>query len=188
LLTAGFKQWGRAMQDDLADAVHWAAARGTIDPKRVCIAGASYGGYATLMGLVRNPDLYRCGVAWVAVTDPRLLFEDSWFSDVSQEAREFSLPIRLGDPVKDAALLKDAAPVEHAAEIRAPLLIAFGDADRRVPIEHGTRLREAMRAAGLEPDYIVYRGEGHGWQKVENRVDFWTRVERFLAKNLQPQE
>jgi acetyl esterase/lipase len=188
LLTRGFKQWGLAMQDDLADAVQWAAARGTIDPKRVCIAGASYGGYATLMGLVRHPDLYKCGVAWVAVTDPRLLFEDSWTSDVSQEAREFSLPVRLGDPIKDAALLKDAAPVEHAAEIRAPLLMAFGDADRRVPIEHGTRLRDAMRAAGLKPDYIVYPGEGHGWQKVENRVDFWTRVERFLARNLKPQE
>jgi acetyl esterase/lipase len=184
LLTRGFKQWGLAMQDDVADAVAWAAARGDIDPKRVCIAGASYGGYATLMGLVRQPDLYRCGVAWVAVTDPRLLLEDDWRSDASTEAREYTLPMLIGDPDKDAALLRDAAPVEHAAEIRAPLLMAFGGVDRRVPLRHGERLKAAMEKAGLAPQYIVYDGEGHGWQKVENRVDFWNRVEGFLADAL----
>ena len=184
LFTKGFKQWGLAMQDDVADAVQWAVARGDIDPKRVCIAGASYGGYATLMGLVRQPDLYRCGVAWVAVTDPRLLLEADWRSDSSAESREYSLPMLLGDPDKDAALLRDAAPVEHAAEIRAPLLMAFGRADRRVPLRHGERLKEAMEKAGLAPQYVVYDGEGHGWQKVENRVDFWNRVERFLGDAL----
>jgi dipeptidyl aminopeptidase/acylaminoacyl peptidase len=185
LLVSGFKQWGLTMQDDVADAVKWAAARGDIDPKRVCIAGASYGGYATLMGLVRQPEMYKCGVAWVAVTDPRLLFEDTWISDLTNEAREFSNPIMIGDPVKDAALLTNAAPVEHASEIKAPLLMAFGSADRRVPIEHGARLNAAMRKAGLTPQYVVYDGEGHGWLKVENRVDFWGRVEKFLAVQLQ---
>ncbi len=184
-LEKGFKQWGLTMQDDLADAVQWAATKGMIDPKRVCIAGASYGGYATLMGLVRNPDLYRCGVAWVAVTDPRLLFANSWSSDISQEAIQYSLPVMLGDPDKDAALLKDAAPVEHAKEIRAPLLLAFGGNDVRVPLEHGTSLRRAMESAGLHPEFVVYDGEGHGFLKVENRVDFYTRMEKFLAKNLQ---
>lgn len=181
----GFKQWGLTMQDDVADAVAWAATKGMIDPKRVCIAGASYGGYATLMGLVRQPDTYKCGVAWVAVTDPRLLFADSWVSDTSQEGRKFSLPVMLGDPDKDAALLKDAAPVEHAKEIRAPLLMAFGEIDSRVPLEHGKRMRDAMRSAGLKPEFVIYDGEGHGWLKVDNRVDFWNRVDRFLAQQLQ---
>ncbi len=184
-LEKGFKQWGLTMQDDVADAVQWAAAKGMVDPKRVCIAGASYGGYATLMGLVRNPDLYRCGVAWVAVTDVRLLFANSWLSDVSMEAIQYSMPVMIGDPDKDAALLKEAAPIEHAKEIRAPLLMAFGGKDTRVPLEHGTGMRRAMESAGLHPEFVVYDGEGHGFLKVENRVDFYTRMEQFLAKNLQ---
>ena len=181
---AGFKNWGTTMQDDVADAVRWAVDKGLVDGKRVCIAGASYGGYATLMGAIRYPDLYRCGVAWVAVTDPRLLFEPIWRSDIPREARQFTLPMLIGDPIKDAAMLKAATPVERASEIKIPMLMAFGEQDRRVPIDHGKRMRAAMQAAGQTPDYIVYDGEGHGWLKVENRIDFWQRVEKFLAKNL----
>ncbi len=182
--TAGFKNWGTTMQDDVADAARWATEKGLVDGKRVCIAGASYGGYATLMGAIRYPDLYRCGVAWVAVTDPRLLFEPIWRSDIGQEARQYSMPTMIGDPVKDAAMLKAAAPVERASEIKIPILMAFGGEDQRVPIDHGKRMRAAMQAAGQQPEYIVYDGEGHGWLKVENRIDFWQRVEKFLAKNL----
>ena len=182
--TAGFKSWGTTMQDDVADAVRWATEKGLVDGKRVCIAGASYGGYATLMGAIRYPDLYRCGVAWVAVTDPRLLFEPIWRSDASAEARRYSLPTLIGDPVKDAAMLKAATPVERAGEIKIPMLLAFGGEDRRVPIDHGTRMRAAMQAAGQQPEYVVYDGEGHGWLKLENRIDFWQRVEKFLAKHL----
>ena len=152
--------------------------------KRVCIAGASYGGYATLMSLIRYPDLYRCGVAWAAVTDPRLRYEESWASDSTAEVRKFSLPALVGDPVKDAELLKAATPVEHAAQIRAPLYLAFGRDDHRVPLEHGTRMREALRAAGNDPEWTVYDGEGHGWQKLENKVDFYDHMARFLAKHL----
>ncbi len=169
---AGFKNWGTTMQDDVADAVRWAAGNGLIDGKRVCVAGASYGGYATLMGAIRYPELYRCGVAWVAVSDPRLLFEPIWRSDIPREARQYSMPAMIGDPVKDAVLLKAAAPVEHAGEIKIPILMAFGELDRRVPIDHGRRMRAAMQAAGQQPEYIVYDGEGHGWLKVENRIDF----------------
>jgi acetyl esterase/lipase len=181
---AGFRKWGTTMQDDVADAVRWAADKGLVDSKRVCIAGASYGGYATLMGAIRYPDLYRCGVAWVAVTDPRLLFDESWRSDMSREAREFALPTLIGDPAKDAEMLSAAAPVERAKEIRIPILMAFGGRDRRVPIDHGKRMRAAMQAAGQQPEYLVYSDEGHGWLKVENRIDFWTQVEKFLDKNL----
>ena len=183
-LQAGFRQWGTTMQDDVADAVRWATEKGLVDGMRVCIAGASYGGYATLMGPIRYPELYRCGVAWVAVSDPRLLFEPVWHSDMSREAREFSMPTMIGDPVKDAAMLKEAAPVERAREIKVPMLLAYGSEDKRVPIDHGEQMRAAMRAAGNEPEYVVYAGEGHGWLKVENRIDFWTRVEKFLARNL----
>jgi dipeptidyl aminopeptidase/acylaminoacyl peptidase len=183
---AGWKKWESTMQDDVADALRAVAAKGLVDPKRVCIAGASYGGYATLMGMIRYPDLYRCGVAWVAVTDPRLLFENTWENDSSDEARNYSMPAMLGDPQRDAAMLKAAAPLERAAEIRGPLLLAFGRDDRRVPIRHGTLMRDALRAQGREPEWIVYDDEGHGWFKVANRVDFWTRVERFLDAQIGP--
>jgi dipeptidyl aminopeptidase/acylaminoacyl peptidase len=184
--TKGFGQWGLAMEDDLVDSVRWAAGRGMVDPARVCVAGASYGGYATLMALVRDPSTFKCGVAWVAVTDPRFLFEFNWLSDMSSESRDYTLPVMIGDPTRDAEKLRDAAPLEHAKDIRAPLLLAFGGKDRRVPLEHGTKMRSALHDAGADPEYVVYAGEGHGWLKLENRVDFWTRVERFLDKNLQP--
>jgi dipeptidyl aminopeptidase/acylaminoacyl peptidase len=181
---AGWRQWGQAMQDDVADALQWAVSKGLVDGSRVCIAGASYGGYATLMGLVRHPELYRCGVAWVAVTDPRLMFKESWRNDIPPEARQHGLPKVLGDPVADAAALAAVAPVEQAARIKAPVMLAFGGEDRRVPIEHGQRMRAALRDAGREPEWILYPGEGHGWLKAENRYDFARRLENFLARHL----
>lgn len=181
---AGWKQWGRAMQDDVADAVRWAAAKGWVDAGRVCIAGASYGGYATLMGLARDGGLYRCGVAWVGVTDPRLMFGLPWVNDISEEGRLYQLPTLLGDPVADAAALADVAPVELADRIKAPLLLAYGGADTRVPLEHGERMRAALRAAGQDPQWVVYRDEWHGWLKPENRFDFARRMEAFLARHL----
>jgi dienelactone hydrolase len=104
---AGWKQWGLAMQDDVADATKWAAAQGYVDAQKVCIAGASYGGYATLMGLARDGDLYRCGIAWVAVTDPRLLADHAW-ANTSREFIEHGMPNLIGDVEKDAAMLADA--------------------------------------------------------------------------------
>jgi dipeptidyl aminopeptidase/acylaminoacyl peptidase len=182
---AGWRQWGRAMQDDVADALQWAVKQGWVDSKRMCIAGASYGGYATLMGLVRHPELYRCGVAWVAVTDPRLMFKWHWGNDISEEARKYGYPALIGDPTQNADGWDAITPVAQAANIKAPLLLAFGGKDWRVPLEHGTRMRDALRAAGRDPEWILYDDEGHGWLRVENRVDFARRMERFLAQHLQ---
>ncbi len=182
---AGWKQWGRAMQDDVADALLWAQAQGLAD-KRVCIAGASYGGYATLMGLVRHPDLYRCGVAWVAVTDPFLYLEGSWWvrDDISDAGRRYSLPQMVGDAKADAEMLTSVSPVAQAEKIRAPLLLAFGEADLRVPLAHGKRLREAMQKAGREPQWVTYADEGHSWRLPQTRADFARRMEGFLAEHL----
>jgi dipeptidyl aminopeptidase/acylaminoacyl peptidase len=181
---AGWKQWGQAMQDDVADVTTWASKEGLVDGSRVCIAGASYGGYATLMGLARHPDLYRCGVAWVAVTDPRLLLKWRSDSDGETEGRQFMLPTMIGDADKDAAMLDSVSPVLLADRIKAPLFMAFGGGDRRVPLVHGKRMRQALIDVGRPPTWVVYEEEGHGWRKLENNLDFARRVEEFLATHL----
>lgn len=182
---AGFRQWGQAMQDDVSDALRHAVDKGWVDGRRVCIAGASYGGYATLMGLAKDPDQYRCGVAWVAVSDPRLMFSIHW-SDISAEAKRYSLKRLIGDPEADAAMLAANSPLALAGRIKAPLLLAYGGMDRRVPLEHGERMRDALTKAGRPPEWLLYANEGHGWREDENRFDFWRRVEVFLAKHLAP--
>lgn len=182
---AGWKQWGQAMQDDVADALLWAREQKLADG-RACIAGASYGGYSTLMGLVRHPELYQCGISWVAVTDLDLLLKGSWFvkDDTSDLVRKHSLPEMIGDTDKDAAMLAANSPVLQADKIKAPLLLAFGEKDVRVPLAHGERMRQALIKAGNEPQWVVYPGEGHGWTLLKNKVDFAQRVEAFLATHL----
>ena len=184
LYRAGWRQWGQAMQDDLADALAWAVQKGQVDPKRVCIAGASYGGYATLMGLIRHPDLYRCGVAWVAVTDPRLMFEWRYGTDQSDDIREYDYPTLIGDPIKDAAMLQAVSPLAQVARLKAPLMLAIGGSDRRVMPVHGKRLRDALQDLGRPPTWVEYPEEGHGWTKLENKLDFARRLEAFLAEHL----
>jgi dipeptidyl aminopeptidase/acylaminoacyl peptidase len=183
LFQAGWRQWGLAMQDDIADTAKWAVAQGLADPARICIAGASYGGYATLMGLVRHPDLYRCGIAWAAVTDIGLLYDLTW-SDLPEEWMRHGMPRLIADPVRDAAQIEATSPLKQAARIRRPLLLAFGGVDRRVPIDHGRKLRDALAAQNADVQWVEYPGEGHGWSKPENRYDFWGRVEVFLRRNL----
>jgi dipeptidyl aminopeptidase/acylaminoacyl peptidase len=182
-LEAGFGQWGLAMQDDLVDAVRWAVAQGHADGKRVCIAGASYGGYATLMGLARDGEVFRCGVAWVAVSDPLLLFDKAW-TGFNEEAIQYELTRLVGDPVADETKLKAASPLRQAARITQPVLLAYGASDYRVPIVHGERLRDALKPHNPNVEWVVYDNEGHGWNNVDNRIDFWTRVEKFLARHL----
>ncbi|MBQ5947856.1 S9 family peptidase [Massilia sp. ST3] len=183
---AGFKQWGLAMQDDIADGVRWAVGKGIVDPQRVCIAGGSYGGYATLMGLVNDPDLYKCGIDIVGVTDIGLLFDNGWSfeSDLPEEWKVYGMPVMIGDQVKDAAQFKATSPIQQAARIAQPLLLAYGGVDRRVPINHGTQFRDAVMRTNKQVEWIEYPEEGHGWSKPENQVDFWTRVERFLDKHI----
>jgi len=185
-LRAGWKQWGRAMQDDIADALQWAVAQGRVDGTRTCIMGASYGGYATLMGLARHPQLYRCGIAEMAVTDLTRFVGGSWWwrDDIADEGRRYDLPAMVGDPQQDAQLLQEQSPVNQAARIKAPVLLVHGERDKRVPIVHARDMRKALQAAGNEPEWLVFDLEGHGWHKPENRVTHAKRVEEFLGKHL----
>ena len=183
LFRASFKQWGLAMQDDIADAAQWAIQQGLADPKRVCIAGASYGGYATLMGLIRHPDIFRCGISWVGVTDIELMYTARW-SDFSEMWKDYGMPALVGDRDKDAKQLAETSPLKLAARLTQPLLLAYGGVDARVPIRHGYLLRDAMPAENKNLEWIEYPDEGHGWLLEANHVDFWTRVERFLERHL----
>ncbi len=187
-LRAGWKQWGQAMQDDIADALRWAAAEGKVDGQRACIMGSSYGGYASLMGLVRDPDLYRCGIAAMAPTDLMRLVEGSWWwrDDISEEGRRYDLPSMVGDPKSpaDIEMLRAHSPVLQAARIKAPVLLVHGERDRRVPMVHAREMRKALQAAGNEPEWLVFDLEGHGWYKPENEIIWARRVEAFLGKHL----
>ena len=186
LFQAGWKQWGLKMQDDIADSVKWAVQQGYADPSRVCIMGGSYGGYATLMGLVRDGELYRCGIAYAAVSDIPLLFDSgNWMlSDMGDDYKKYGAPKLVGDVQLDAAQLAATSPLKQAARIKRPLLLAHGSDDRRVPRVHFTKLRSALEASKADAEFIEYDGEGHGWSTAANRLDFWNRVEKFLQKNI----
>lgn len=183
LYFASWKQWGLAMQDDVADASKWAIDQGIADPKRICIAGGSYGGYATLMGLIRYPELYRCGVEYFGVTDIDLMYSSHW-SDASSDYRTYGMPLRIGDREKDAAQLAATSPLKQHTKINQPLLMAAGRQDKRVPIEHYTKMLDALKTHNPNVESVVYSEEGHGWNLGANKIDFWIRAEKFLDKNL----
>ena len=182
LFRAGWKQWGLAMQDDLADTLAWAVKQGWADPQRACIMGASYGGYAALMGAVTQGDLFKCAVNWVGVTDIGLMSSIHW-SDSSDEWKNYGMKRLVGDTDADAEQLRKTSPLVRAKEIRMPLLMAYGGEDRRVPIKHGTEMKSALRPD--QPlEWVVYPEEGHGWFNLKTNEDFWGRVERFLARHI----
>ncbi len=181
---SSWKQWGLSMQDDLSDGVQSLVKRGIVDPSRVCIMGASYGGYAALMGLVKDADLYKCGINYVGVTDPALLHTVSWSNSSDSDFTKYRLSDMVGDPDKDKELMSRASPLQRAAEIKAPILMAYGGEDFRVPLVHGERMKAALDARGVPVEWVVYREEGHGWLKEENQYDFARRVEKFLAKHI----
>ncbi|MBI3713058.1 MAG: S9 family peptidase [Burkholderiales bacterium] len=183
LFQSGWKQWGLKMQDDLDDVRKWAVDQSYADPERVCIAGASYGGYAVLIGLIRNPELYRCGISWVGVSDINLLYDVAW-SDNSEQYQKYGMPSLIGDQITDAAQLKATSPLEQAARLKSPLILAYGAADRRVPLVHGTKLYDAIKDHNKQVEWIVYKDEAHGWRRLDNNIDFWTRVEKFLETNI----
>jgi len=184
LFRAGWKQWGLAMQDDVSDSLKWAVSKGMVDPARVCIAGASYGGYATLMGMIKDPGQYKCGISWVGVTDINLLFDIHW-SDTSDATKKFSMKELVGDQKADAEQLRRTSPLHRAAELKQPLLLAYGASDERVPLKHGTDFKGAAESAGNKNvEWVVYSDEGHGWRKLSSNEDFWGRVEKLLAKTI----
>ena len=183
--TSGFRQWGLTMQDDLTDGALYLVKEGIVDKNRMCLFGGSYGGYATLQGMVKEPDLFKCGVAVVAVSDLFLLQNVSW-SDTAQlsDYLETDFTRWVGDSVKTKEQFQLTSPALNADKVKGPIMIAMGSDDVRVPLIHGTRMRDALEKAGKKFEWVVYTGEGHGFNKDEHVFDYWNRVQRFLGENL----
>jgi len=182
---ASFKQWGQAMQDDVADALRWAQAQGIASDK-ACIAGDSYGGYSALMGLANDPGLFRCGSVGFAPTDLGLFLQGSaWVADdIGATARKYTLPEMVGTVEKDAAMVAAQSPVNQAAKIKTPVMLVYGERDWRVPLTQGERMRKALRNAGNDPVWVTYTEEGHGLYYLNNRVDRAQKMAAFLATHL----
>lgn len=176
-----FKQWGRAMQNDISDGVQWLINEGIADPKRVGIYGGSYGGYATLAGLAFTPELYACGVDYVGVSN---LF--TFLNTIPPYWKPYLAMMHemVGHPETDKDLFHDASPVFHVDKIQAPLLVAQGAKDPRVNIEESNQIVEALKKRGIDVPYLVKENEGHGFRNEENRFEFYEAMETFLAKYL----
>ncbi|MCS7084957.1 MAG: S9 family peptidase, partial [Bacteroidia bacterium] len=178
---AGYKQWGRKMQDDLTDGVRWAVAQGYADPKRVAVFGASFGGYAALCGLAFTPELYACAVSYAGISN---LF--TWLQDVPPYWKpfEFQFHEMVGHPEKDREMLRAASPLFHIDKIRAPLLVIHGANDPRVKQKEADQIVEGLRKRGVEVEYLLKTNEGHGFANEENRLEAYAAIEKFLSKHL----
>jgi dipeptidyl aminopeptidase/acylaminoacyl peptidase len=178
---ASFKQWGKAMQDDITDGVQYLIDQGIANPDQVCIYGASYGGYAALAGLTFTPDLYACGVSYVGVSNIFTLLET--IPPYWESGRQM-LYEQIGDPEKDYELLKAASPLFHVDKIKAPLLVAQGAQDPRVKQAESDQIVEALKERGIDVPYLLKENEGHGFRNEENRFEFYQWLEKFLGQHL----
>lgn len=182
---AGWKKWGLEMQHDLTDAVNWAVQQGLADPQRVVIAGASYGGYATMAGLAFTPELYCAGINYVGVVDIEELIPRG--DSVPPERRHW-YSTRIADltNAEDRKRVHDTSPVHFADRIVAPVLLAYGRNDPRVRLSQGVDLESALKKAGKTYEMILENDEGHGFRKEEISISFFTKVDAFLKKYVPP--
>jgi dipeptidyl aminopeptidase/acylaminoacyl peptidase len=182
---AGFKQWGLAMQDDITDGAQWLVQQGIADPKRLAIYGASYGGYATLSGVTKTPDLYAAAVNYVGVSN---LFTFMKTIPPYWEPFRQQMYAMVGNPddPADKARMTATSPALNADKIKTPLLVAQGARDPRVNKAESDQIVEALRKRGVDVQYIVKDNEGHGFANEENRFEFYAAMEAFLAKHLKP--
>ncbi len=175
---AGSREWGGAMQDDLTDATRWAVAEGIADGAKVCMYGASYGGYAALMGVAKEPSLYACAAGYVGVYDLPIMYTTG---DIQ---RRGSGETYLREWVGDRTALAAVSPVNLAERIKVPVFLAAGGEDERAPILHTRRMEAALKKAGVPVDTLYYPTEGHGFYTDAHRREYYTRLLAFLSNSL----
>ncbi|MFC2102636.1 S9 family peptidase [Bacteroidota bacterium] len=176
-----FKQWGLAMQDDITDGAQWLIEKGIADKDRIAIYGGSYGGYATLEGLVKTPDLYAAGVDYVGVSNLFTFMQTipPYWKPYLEMMYEM-----VGNPVADSIQFVETSPALNADKITTPLFIAQGANDPRVNKDESDQVVEALKARGIVVEYLVKDDEGHGFHNEENRFDFYRAMEKFLGENM----
>jgi len=178
-LYSGYGKWGTVMQDDLTDATRWAIEAGIAAEDRICIYGGSYGGYAAMMGGVREPDLYQCIIAYAGVYDLELMFKKG---DIpTRDSGITFLKEAVGEDKED---LRARSPVHNLDKLKAPVLIVHGGKDFRVDIKHAHRLRKGLEKLGKPYEWMLKPNEGHGFYKPENRLELYERMLSFLEKHI----
>lgn len=180
---AGYRQWGGLMQDDLTDGVESLVASGKADPSRICIMGASYGGYAALYGGATRPDLYRCVVSWAGVSDLAGLVQAEKKAHGAGSDRYAYARAIVGDPKTDKARLEQASPITHARDYQPPVLLLHGSEDESVPVEQSERMARALKAAGKRVSLTIVP-EGHvEWSEAHESAAL-AEIAAFLDRNI----
>ncbi|MDR2236090.1 MAG: S9 family peptidase [Chryseobacterium sp.] len=179
---AGYKQIGRKAMDDVEDGVKYAIAQGWADQNKIAIYGGSHGGYATLMGLIKTPDLYACGVDYVGVSNIFTFFDS--FPEYWKPYKEMVKQIWYDlDNPEEAKIAKEVSPVFQIDKIKKPLFVVQGANDPRVNINESDQIVKGMRAKGYEVPYMVKYDEGHGFGKEPNRIELYKYMLGFFAEN-----
>ncbi|MFL6845032.1 MAG: alpha/beta fold hydrolase [Allosphingosinicella sp.] len=179
----GYGQIGLKMQDDLDDGVAWLAGQGMIDRRRVCIVGASYGGYAALWGAIRNPEIYRCAVSLAGVTDLKAMLKyDAQLLSAPRYSKLWRQKLE-GEEERDLAAV---SPLQQQSRLNIPVLVAHGEKDSTVPVDQSRQLVAALKARGARVLSVFYPATGHGFTSSEASLDYMRRVEAFLELNNPP--
>jgi dipeptidyl aminopeptidase/acylaminoacyl peptidase len=166
--------------EDVIAAAEWMKKTGFIDPKKIAVVGGSYGGYLAMMAVTKAPDLWAAGVPIVPFVN--------WFTELENEdalLRQYDIAT-MGDPQKDKARLQERSPINFVDRIKAPLLLLAGGNDPRCPHTEAEQVAAAVKKRGGVAELKIYENEGHGFAKVENQIDAWTRVAEFLKKYVPP--
>ncbi len=176
---AARQEWGGKMQDDVTDATLWAIAQGKAAKDRVCIMGASYGGYAALMGVAKEPKLYQCAIGLYGVYDLELLLQTGDVNDTAYGKNYLAEYLST-----DKAWLKARSPVHKADNIVAKVFLMHGGRDRRAPATHAKRMRAALQEANNEPEWYFEQEEGHGFFDQKNKIAAYQKILKFLAAEI----
>lgn len=181
---AGYGQWGARMQDDVTDGVAHLIATGRADPDRICIVGASYGGYAALQGGANQPDLYRCVISVAGPSDlPTMMRWER--SEAGSDSDRYEYWVRsVGDPETDAARLEAISPLRRAAEWRPPVLLIHGDDDDVVPVSQSRVMERALERVGKDVRLVVLEDAGHNGWSTAQEATVLEEMETFLARHL----
>lgn len=178
---AGYRQWGTGMQQDLADGVKWAIAHHFADPKHICVYGGSYGGYAALMQVIREPNLYKCAIGYDGVYDLNMDIAKSDTGQYEGGRNYFRMVLGATEKIRDAN-----SPVNLADRIQVPVFLVHGKDDKRVPYDEAKEMRAALEKAGKKVQWMAKSGEGHGFYDENNRMELFTRMFAFLKQNIGP--